>query len=367
MPRLYAAITNHGFGHATRAASVLATLQQLRPDVEIVLATTAPQWLLESYLSSERIIYRPVSFDIGVLQSDSLTMDKAATLEKLQWIRTHQDEILSPEIEFVQTTGVDLIFGDIPPLLNQLAQEVKVPCWMMSNFGWDYIYRPWGGAFEDIADWIADCFADCDRMFRLPFHDPMEAFSNITDVGLTGGTPKLTAQALRARYGLTVPDERTVLLTFGGLGLAQIPYQKALQDYPDWQFITFDRQAPDLPNLLKIEDRKLRPVDMMVVCDLVVSKPGYSTFAEACLQDCGIITLPRQGFAEAQLLLDGIQRHAHHQIIESRDFFDGDWSFLKQPLQSPSGVTLAKNGNDTVAHAISNYLTQAASASDSDS
>ncbi|MEA5466027.1 glycosyl transferase [Leptothoe sp. PORK10 BA2] len=356
MPKLYLAITNHGFGHATRGASVAATLLQRYPDVHIILATTAPQWLLQSYLPTDRVTYRSVSFDIGVLQSDSLTMDKAATLEKLQWIRDHWEEILAPEIEFVLRAGVDLIFGDIPPLVTQLAKAVGIPCWMMSNFGWDFIYRPWGGEFEAIADWIADCFGDCDRMFRLPFHEPMTAFPHITDVGLTGGIPKLTAAALRDRYGLTTPKERTILLTFGGLGLAQIPYEQALLAYPDWQFLTFDRQAPDLPNLLKVTDRTLRPVDLMVICDRIVSKPGYSTFAEACREDCGIVTIPRQDFAEAALLLAGIQRHAHHQILDSSAFFAGDWSFLAQPLVPPSLGPLAKDGNDVIASAIGQYL-----------
>ncbi len=356
MPTLYLAITNHGFGHATRAASVAATLQQQRPDVDIILVTTAPQWLLQSYLLPERVIYRPVSFDIGVLQSDSLNMDKVATLKKLKWICDHQDEILAPEIEFIKNAGIDLILGDIPPLLTQLAKAVDLPCWMMSNFGWDFIYQPWGGEFETIADWITECFGDCDRLFRLPFHESMTAFPNIIDVGLTGGTPKLTAEAVRKRFGIIAPSEQTVLLTFGGLGLAQIPYGKALQAYPDWQFLTFDQQAPDLPNLIKIPEMGLRPVDMMVVCDRIVSKPGYSTFAEACRLERGVVTLPREGFAEAPLLLDGIQCHAHHQILNSDAFFEGDWSFLEQPLLPPKREKLATDGNDAIANAISDYL-----------
>ncbi|MEM9805737.1 MAG: glycosyl transferase [Cyanobacteria bacterium P01_D01_bin.56] len=357
MPKLYLAITNHGFGHATRAASVASTLLKLRPDVEIILATTAPQWLLQSYLPSERVIYRPVSFDIGVLQSDSLTMDRAGTLEKLCWIQQHQTEILAPEIEFIRKTGVDLILGDIPPLLTQLAKAVDVPCWMMGNFGWDFIYRPWGGEFEAVADWIAGCFADCDRLFRLPFNEPMGAFPNIEDVGLTGGTPKCSIDALRAKFGILSPSERTVLLTFGGLGLAQIPYEKALAAYPDWQFITFDAQAPNLPNLVKVKNKGgLRPADMMVLCDRIVSKPGYSTFAEACRLGVGVVTLPREGFAEAPLLVDGIQRHAHHQILDGDSFFAGDWTFLEQPLVPPTDKPLACNGNEQIAEALSEYL-----------
>ena len=356
MPTLYVAITNHGFGHATRAASVVATVQQLRPDIDIVLATTAPQWLLRSYIQPDRVTYRSVAFDIGVLQSDSMTMDKVATLEKLKWIRAHQDEVLASEIEFIQTTGVDLILGDIPPLVTQLAKAVDLPCWMMSNFGWDFIYRPWGGDFEVIADWIADCFGLCDRLFRLPFHESMTAFPHITDVGLTGGIPKLTIEAVREKFGITTSKECTVLLTFGGLGLARIPYAKALQAYPDWQFITFDRHAPTLPNLIKIPEIGLRPMDMMLACDRIVSKPGYSPFAEACRLGLGVATLPRQGFAEAPLLLDGIQQHARHQILDSDTFFEGDWSFLDQPLQPPLGNPLPKDGNDEIAQAISSYL-----------
>ncbi|NJN63324.1 MAG: WecB/TagA/CpsF family glycosyltransferase, partial [Coleofasciculaceae cyanobacterium RL_1_1] len=41
-PTLYLAITNHGFGHAVRAASIAAQIQQLDPDILLILATTAP-------------------------------------------------------------------------------------------------------------------------------------------------------------------------------------------------------------------------------------------------------------------------------------------------------------------------------------
>ena len=359
MPTLYVAVTNHGFGHATRAASIAAEIrlrcQQAGIPLTLILATTAPKWLLDSYLKGD-YIHRKVSFDVGVLQSDSLTMNKVATLAALQAIQEKQSELIAEEAAFLNSAGVDLVLADIPPLMAKIAHAAAVPCWMMGNFGWDFIYRPWGDEFAAIADWIADCFSDCDRLFRLPFHEPMTAFPCITDVGLTGGIPKLTASSVRERFGITTPKERTILLTFGGLGLAKIPYEQALQTYPDWQFITFDRQAPALPNLLKITERWLRPADLMVVCDRIVSKPGYSTFAEACRQGVGVATLPRQGFAEAPLLLEGIQRHARHQILDSDAFFDGDWSFLDQSLVLPTANKLAQDGNEIIANAISAYL-----------
>ncbi|MCE2888938.1 MAG: glycosyl transferase, partial [Pseudanabaena sp.] len=75
MPTLYTAITNHGFGHATRTAAVLAELQQRSPDIKLIIATMAPRWLLEEYIEGD-FIYHPRVFDVGVIQIDSLQVDR---------------------------------------------------------------------------------------------------------------------------------------------------------------------------------------------------------------------------------------------------------------------------------------------------
>ena len=203
MPTLYVAVTNHGFGHATRAASIAAEIrlrcQQAGIPLTLILATTAPKWLLDSYLKGD-YIHRKVSFDVGVLQSDSLTMNKVATLAALQAIQEKQSELIAEEAAFLNSAGVDLVLADIPPLMAKIAHAAAVPCWMMGNFGWDFIYRPWGVENREvgaIADWISDCYAHADRTFRMPFHEPMAAMPNITDIGLTGGTPSYSEAHLR--------------------------------------------------------------------------------------------------------------------------------------------------------------------------
>ncbi|MGD1901616.1 MAG: glycosyl transferase [Geitlerinemataceae cyanobacterium] len=347
-PTLYLAITNHGFGHAVRAASIAAEVQKLDPEILLILATTAPRWLLESYIPGD-FIYRPRAFDIGVVQPDSLTMDFDATLEALGDIRDRAAQLVRGEADFLKTNQVDLILGDIPPLLPKIAKAAGVDCWMTSNFGWDFIYRAWGGEFIEQADWIAECFGQCDRLFRLPMHEEMSAFPNIEDVGLTGGTPKLPEAELCDRFDLRARKEKTILLSFGGLGLATIPYDN-LKDFPDWNFITFDRHAPDLPNLRIVRDRTLRPVDFMPICGRVVSKPGYSTFAEAMRLDVPIVTLTREGFAEAPILVEGIRDRSEHQIISPVEFFDEPWTFLNDEPRAPRcPEPLDKRGSATIA------------------
>lgn len=358
---VYVAITNHGFGHATRATAVAATVKRLAPDIDIILATTAPRWLLESYCDVPFQL-REVTLDVGVLQQDSLTMDKAATLEALRGIQQQQTALVEQEAAFLEAAQVDLVLGDIPPLIAVAATAARIPCWMMSNFGWDFIYRPWGGAFIEVADWIADCFQQCDRLFRLPFHESMDAFKAITDVGLTGGTPRYTTGDLRSRFQITAPVEKTILLSFGGLGLARLPYDR-LPAFSDWQFITFDHSAPDLPNLCKITDRYLRPVDVMPLCGRVVSKPGFSTFSEACRLDIPIVTVTRDDFAEGPVLVSGVQAHSYHQVLQPEELLEGDWAFLRRDPQPPRiAEGLDKQGNETIAQAIIAQLALSTSA-----
>jgi hypothetical protein len=353
-PVLYIAITNHGFGHAVRASSIAAAIQQLCSEILLVLVTTAPRWLLETYIPGDFIV-RQRALDVGVIQSDSLMMDKAATLEKLREIRKATGSIVASEVNYIRTNQIELILADIPPLAATIGQKAGIPCWMVSNFGWDFIYRDWGGEFAEIADWISECYSTCDRLFRLPFHESMSAFPNITDVGLTGGTPRHSPEQLRAQFNLSTPPEKTVLLTFGGLSLQQIPYH-SLTEFPDWQFITFDEQAPDLPNLLKVSGKEYRPVEFMPLCGRVVSKPGYSTFAEAVRIGVALASLTREGFAEAPILLEGIQNYAYHQILTPAEFFQGNWHFLHQSPQPPKqSHQVAKDGTEAIAQAVIHY------------
>lgn len=354
-PILYVAITSHGFGHAVRAISVAAAAWRLDPELLPIFVTTVPRWLIESYFPGE-FIHRPRAYDVGAVQSDSIDIDRLATREKMEEYRAKEAAIIASEASFIKTNRARLVLADIPHLAAPIAKAAGVPCWMMSNFGWDFIYRDWGEEFDDLADWIGAAYSQADRLFRLPMHEPMSAFSQITEVGLTGGSPQFDPEELRDRFALNPAKEKTVLLTFGGLGLQRIPYEN-LHLFKDWQFITFDRQAPDLEQLLVIDDPRYRPVDFMPLCDCVLSKPGYSTFSEALRVGTPIVSLTREGFAESRYLLAGIQDYAWHQIVSQDEFFTGTWEFLRQPLQAPRRQEeVAKDGTEAIAAAIQQFF-----------
>ena len=357
MPKrnLYVATTDHGFGHTTRTAAVVAEIQALAPEIGIIMVTTAPQWLLRQYLTND-FIHRKCALDVGVIQSDSLTVDKRATLQQLIELRSQEEAIVAKEVEFIGNHQVDLVLGDIPPLSVKIAHEAGIPCWMTSNFGWDFIYRDWGSQFNDMSDWITQLYRNCDHLLRIPFHEPMKAFSKVTDVGLTGGVPRHSSDALKARFEINETAKQRVLLTFGGGGVNQIPYQN-LHSFPETQFITFDQDAPSISNLLKITDTQYKPVDFMPLCNCVISKPGYSTFAEVSRLNIPVVSITREDFAESRPLLEGIKSQVPHRILEPDEFFRGNWQFLNKPLTQPTQPhNLSTEGNKEVARAVVNYF-----------
>jgi hypothetical protein len=168
-PTLYVAITNHGFGHATRTSAVVAEIQRRCPRYSDHFGDHSPPVVAQNLFASNRCSGVKRALDVGVLQSDSLTMDYGATLAALKTIQMQAAETIAAEAEFLKTAQVDLVLADIPPLAVPLAHAAGVPCWMLSNFGWDFIYRPWGGEFGAIADWISDCFA----RLRSPVSPPL--------------------------------------------------------------------------------------------------------------------------------------------------------------------------------------------------
>lgn len=272
--------------------------------------------------------------------------------------RLREKEIVAGEVEFINTNKVDLILADVPAMAATIGEKAGIPCWMMGNFGWDFIYRAWGGEFNAIADWLSSRYQLCQRLFRLPLAEKMASFPVVEDVGLTGGVPRHTEVELREKFNLTTDKEKTVLLTFGGLGIEAIPYEN-LSRFPDWQFITFANNAPDLPNLLKITDNSDRPVDFMSLCGRVMSKPGFSTFAESIRLDVPLISLTREGFAEAEILLQGLKDYSYHNIVNYQEFFQGNWDFLNQELLPPqSNNKIAKNGTEIIAEEIVKFFNQ---------
>ena len=339
---IVACVSGHGYGHGSRVSSVLAALHGLEPDWRLVLSTALPRPFLELALGAVPFEHRPCRWDVGVIQADALGADGPATLAALEQLEADLPDQLAREAAWIQSQNEPvLLLGDIPPAAARLAQQLEAPLVWMGNFGWDAIYRPMGGAFEGWADRALAAYRQGTGLIRCPLALPMPWGLPTTAVGLTAGVARHDPQRLRQRLGLQLPRQRTVMVAFGGLGLALEP--APFTRWSDWSFLVSDPQLVSAVPHATLIPADLRPLELLPLCSRVITKPGYSTFCEALAAGVGIHVVQREGFAEAPVLEADLQRHGWHRLLRREQLEAGDWQ-LDLPLLSPTGQPLPADG-----------------------
>jgi hypothetical protein len=136
---------------------------------------------------------------------------------------------------------------------------------------------------------------------------------------------------------------------FGGLGLQLNPGLFAR--WPGHHFLVSDPGLHCEAKNVSVLPQDLRPLEVMPLCSRVITKPGYSTFCEAMALGLGIHLVHREGFAEAQVLEDALQRHSPHRLLSRAQLEKGEWQ-LDQPLIPASGSGLPPDGADQAARIL---------------
>nr|WP_284499929.1 hypothetical protein [Synechococcus sp. MU1648] len=355
---IYTCSSSHGFGHAARDAAVLQVLRRLRPEWTLVMSSGLPPPVLKRLLGDSSIQQRSCHWDVGMVQADALGVNRAATLTALDLLEQRLPALIEAEASWLAAQEQPvLIFGDIPPAAAALAQRVRAPLVWMSNFGWDDIYAPLGPAFQRAAEAAAEAYRCGDLLLRCPFDLPMNWGLPERRLGLVCGTPQAIPADLEACFdALHVP---VVLVGFGGIGLSL--RSDLFQLWPNHHFLlpasaTASQQPElaELPNLTVLPEG-VRPVDVLGRCARSLGKPGFSSFCEAMAQGVGLHVVARSGFAEASVLMDGLQRHGQHRFLSRLELDAGAWQ-LDQPLLAPTGAPLSALGAQEAALALVSWV-----------
>ena len=348
---IYVCSSSHGFGHAARDVAVLQAVHQRRPDWRLVLSSQLNERVLRSLIGDTPIQIRPCRWDVGMVQADALGSDPTSTLQALDHLNQQLPELLLEEAEWIRSCGHPaLIFGDIPPAAAALADRLDAPLIWMSNFGWDDIYAPFGGAFLSHADQARESYAKGQLLLRCPFDLAMNWGCPEQRLGLVCGTARPLPQDLLEM--LSILDRPLIQIGFGGLGL---PLDLGLvQRWSDHHFVMAEPYpflGDGIPSNLTLLPMGIRPLDLFPFCERHLGKPGFSTFAEAMAAGVGLHVVERQDFAEVRALMDGLVRYSHHRQLTRQQLVNGDWE-LDQPLIEPTQACLDGWGARSAAEAL---------------
>ena len=343
---IYVCCSSHGFGHAARDAAVLQQLRRLRPDWRLVMSSQVSPGFLSLLLGDREIEQRPCRWDVGMVQADALGSDPSATLIALAELDARLPGQIQSEARWIRKQGLPvLILGDIPPAAAQLARAVDAPLVWMSNFGWDEIYRPFGGAFELVAERALESYRCGQLLLRCPFHLAMDWGLSEQRLDLVCSNPRALPTVLQQM--LEDLDQPIIQVGFGGIGLDLDP--QLFAHWPNCHFLMACPPNPEasarlagIANLTLLPDG-VRPLDVFPFCERHIGKPGFSTFCEALSLELGLHVVERQDFAEVSALMQGLVRHGRHRQLTRQQLICGDWQ-LDQPLLQAEAEPLAAGG-----------------------
>lgn len=351
-------ITPHGFGHASRAAAVMAALSELSPQIRFELFTTSPQWIFKDSLETE-FGYHPVTTDIGLIQTTPLEEDLAATVLALDRLLPFDGARVRRLAEEIVRLDCRLVVCDIAPLGIAVARAAGLPSVLVENFTWDWIYSGYladGPGLLPHIEYLSALFQQADHHLQTtPVCHPVPTAQNIAPISRKA---KSTRERVRSRLGVSESD-RMVLVSMGGVPdrfdfLDRLPLEmEPLLVIPGAD----GRPCPHPKVILLPAHSEFYPPDLMTAADALVAKAGYSTVAEAYRAGLPFGYVRRPLSPESASLEEFIIRHLPARSICPEAYADGSWidalpDLLRLPRTTPTGA----NGADQTARYIQRVI-----------
>ena len=360
-------ISGHGFGHASRDIELINALRERRPDLRIIVRTSAPKWLfdltvrptgLEPRASGaegpgvspvNQFDYHHLETDTGIAQIDSLHLDVDETVHRARTFMKSFDDRVAEESAFLRHVDADLVVADLPALGMAAATAANLPSIGLGNFTWDWIYSAYPGT-GDLVDAIGGHYQGAELALRLPMHGGFSTFQSIRDLPFIARRSRRDPNDTRRAMGFPL-GERLVLVSFGGYGLEGLNLDALSRLDGYIALVSGSVPLADLPDglrggrrgsLLPVDEPAmyaagLRYEDVVRAVDVVVTKPGYGIIAECLANDSALLYTSRGHFIEYEVLTREAPRFLRTAYIGHADLFAGQWtSHLDALLAQPA-------------------------------
>jgi hypothetical protein len=337
MPIIWCAISGHGYGHAAQVAPVLNALGALVPGLTAILRTTVPASFFRDRLTIQWTL-SPAQQDIGCIQEGPLKIDIDAT-----WaahLRFHEtwEARLSNEVAAMQAASPALVIADTPYLAIEAGSRAQIPTVALANFTWDLVLKELchtsDKPHQQLIQCIRDSYAKALLALRITPAPKIDAFSEMIDISPIASPAPPERDRLASVLAVT-PNERTVLVGFGGIPLTSLPLEQ-MEQLHRYRFL-FDGPVP--PGYSRVHSTETLPFSfktLLASVDVVMTKPGYGTIVEAVMLQQPIIYVRRYNFADEPPLVDYLQRYGRGVQLSIDDFTLGRWgATLQQALNTP--------------------------------
>jgi len=318
-------ITAHGYGHGVRSCSIINAFADRWPDIPVAIISDLPESFLRNRLASDRHVIRAASFDVGMVQLDSIRVDVRATLTEAATIHARGETLIAGERRVFDEENIGMVVADIPALPIEAAYRHGLPRLAVGNFAWNWIYSAFveqDPRWKDIVEQLEEGYGKTDLLLRLPFSEEMKIFPRVEDLPLVAEPGCSRRDDIAALTGAD-PGKKWILLSFTTLEWdeAALGHVSGLRDY---EFFTVKPLQWAWDNLFPIDRDEVPFIDVIATCDAVVSKPGFGILSECVVNRKPLVHVEREDFIEYPILLRAVQTYLKHCYLPADHLYRGE-------------------------------------------
>jgi hypothetical protein len=326
MPIIWCAISGHGFGHAAQVVPVLNALGDLVPGVTAILRTTVPASFFENRLTIPWELSLAQQ-DIGCIQDGPLKIDIDATWAGHRHFHKTWEARLANEVAAMEAASPALVIADTPYLAINAGSCAHIPTVALASFTWDLVLKEYCHAADQsqqqLIQYIRKSYLKADMALRITPAPTIDAFSNVIDIGPIASPSPPERNRLASAIDLA-PNEKTVLVGFGGIPLTSLPLEY-IEGLSRYRFLC---DGPIPPGYSRIHSIKTLPFSfktLLASVDLIMTKPGYGTIVEAVALQQPVLYVRRYNFVDEQPLVDYLHRYGRGIELSIDDFANARW------------------------------------------
>lgn len=318
MPHLLLAISAHGYGHLAQVAPVANTLCGNWPELRLTVRSGLPNALLKSRIHVP-FQHQQAADDFGLVQASAFEADLQASAAAYRRFHANWTDRVETAAARLLSSGVDLVVADVPYLTLAAAARAEIPSVALCSLNWADIYAYYFGR-DAIHRQIVDAYRSAGVFLRPAPSMPMTDLGSSRAVG-----PVIEAgRNRRERFGPMAGvggGERLVLVSLGGIR-ARLPLERWPR-LPGLRWLVPDEWGAQHPDALPIGRLGLPFSEILASVDLLITKPGYGSFAEAAACGLPVAYIPRSGWPEEPYLIDWLERRGHAAVLPRGDADEG--------------------------------------------
>jgi len=318
-------ISAHGYGHGVRSSAIIRAINERYPRITVHIVSDLPLSFLEHQTGKGRNPIRPGSFDVGMVQIDSIRVDVDATLERAVQFQGRRRERVEQESAFLASSRIDLVVADIPALPIEAAAFAGIPRIAVGNFGWDWIYSEFtalDSRWPAVVEMFREQYAKTNLLLRLPFCEAMEAFPRIEDLPLVARPGRSRRAEIAAMTGCD-PRKKWILLSFTTLDWNEKALSR-VEGLTEYEFLTVLPLKWERTNIHALDREAVAFSDVIASSDAVVSKPGFGILSDCIVNRKPLIYADRSNFLEYPVLEVSIRKYLAHLHIPASRLYDGE-------------------------------------------